>query len=188
MINLFVNYYSDKNHNRQKELDFCLKKNLDNKLLNTVVINSQERMTYNDYFRLIRDYSKDQNDINIISNLDIFFDASVVLVEKMEPNSVFALTRWDYSMETGETNFFNRRDSQDCWIFRGHADNVYGDFCLGHPGCDNRIAYEFAKANWKISNPSLSLKTYHVHSSNVRNYNQKLTVPGPYHVLDPTTL
>ena len=31
MINLFYNYYKDKNKERQKEIDFCLEKNLSNK-------------------------------------------------------------------------------------------------------------------------------------------------------------
>ena len=159
MINLFVNYYTDKNAHRQKELDFCLKKNLDNKLLNVVVIDSQNRMTYTDYFKLIKKYSADQEDINIIANLDIFFDSSIELINNIKHNTLFALTRWDYKLETGESVFFDRKDSQDCWIFRGHVVDVFGDIYLGHPGCDNRIAYEFTKSNWVVSNPSLSIKS-----------------------------
>ena len=52
MINLFTNYYIDKNSDRQKEIDLCLAKNLSNKLLNVVVLDSQARLTYKDFFSI----------------------------------------------------------------------------------------------------------------------------------------
>lgn len=189
MINLFVNYYQDKDPERQKELDVCLKKNLENKLLNVVVIDSQTRMTYNDYFKLINNYSSFE-DINIISNSDIYFDETIERTNILNAKQCFALTRWNFNQD-GTSTYFNCSDSQDCWIFRGKIADVEGSFFLGYRGCDNRIAYEFQRAGWNISNPSLTIISYHLHLSDVRNYSltdNEFLIPGPYLQLYPSSL
>ena len=93
-----------------------------------------------------------------------------------------SLTRW----ETSPNLFFlNRRDSQDCWIFKGKINHIQSDFFTGIPGCDNAIADRIARAGYDIINPSRTIKSYHVHKSSERNYgNQK--VPMPYKFLQPT--
>jgi len=182
MINLFYNYYKAKTKERQKEIDFCLHKNLSNNFLNTIIIESQENLTYNFFFDTINKFSIG-NDINIICNSDIFFDESIALCSSINKNECIALSRWEYKGDN-QIKFLEREDSQDTWIFRGFIKNIYGDFTLGKPGCDNRIAYEIEKAGYKIINPARQIKTYHVHNSNIRNYNiknyQSQLVPGPY--------
>ncbi len=187
MINLFINYYVDKSAERQAEIDLCLINNLNNKLLNVVVLENQNRLKYNDYFKIINDYA-DVEDINIISNSDIYFDESIGLVSKLQLNQVFALARWDL-LADGTVQHFNRKDSQDCWIFRGKINReINGDFYLGYRGCDNRIAHEFLAVGYKVSNPSLDIKSYHVHNTNIRNYtttSAEFLVPGPYLTIAP---
>lgn len=182
MINLFYNYYKTTNEKRQKEIDFCLNKNLSNKNLNVIIIESQEALTYNYFFNQINKIT-DSEDINIISNSDIFLDDSILHCNDIKNNECYALCRWEYKSQSIIT-FANRVDSQDVWIFRGRVNNINGDFTLGKPGCDNRIAYEIKQAGYNIKNPSKTIKTYHVHNSNIRNYNIKnykqQVVPGPY--------
>ena len=189
MINLFTNYYVDKNLDRQKEIDLCLAKNLSNKLLNVVVLDSQARLTYKDFFSIANSYSSSE-DINIIANSDMYFDESIQRAEILGMRQCFALSRWNINQD-GSATHFNRSDSQDCWIYRGKITDVYGEFFLGYRGCDNRIAYEFNRAGWNISNPSLTIKSYHLHLTEVRNYtttDNTYLVPGPYLPLHPTTL
>jgi hypothetical protein len=186
MINLIYNYYKDKNPARQKEIDFCLNKNLSNKNINTIVIESQDRLTYSYYFKKINSVTL-PNDINIVCNSDIYLDDTILNCKNMAVDDCYALSRWDLKTN-GSAELFNRPDSQDTWIFKGKIrSNLYGDIFLGMPGCDNRIAYEIVKAGYRLSNPSKTIKTYHVHSSNIRNYSKKHdTVPGPYKQISPT--
>lgn len=190
MINLFYNYYKTANEDRQKEINFCLQKNLSNNLLNTIIIDSQENLTYNFFFNKINNLSTG-NDINIICNSDIFFDESVENVKYIKDNESFVLCRWEYK-KPSQIVFANRPDSQDTWIFKGKIKDINGDFFLGRPGCDNRIAYEIQKAGYVVKNPSKTIKTYHYHNSgirnyNVRNYNQQV-VPGPYLTIQPSSI
>jgi hypothetical protein len=189
-INVFVGYYQDKNQTRNDELMECMRCNINNPYINYVLIESDERMKYNDYFRIINAYS-DPNDVNVIMNLDIYLDPeSCSLLEKIKPKEMFALCRWE-KQPNGELKFADRPDSQDAWVFRGYID-INVDFHLGYAGCDNRLAKVFADAGWKVTNPSRTIKTIHIHSSNIRNYkpgkHNKMMVEGPYLTLTPTIL
>ncbi len=189
MINFFTNYYIDKNSDRQQELDLCLHNNFENKLLNVVVLSDSNRLTYNDFFNVINKYT-DLDDINIIANSDIYFDESIEYALSLKAKQCYALSRWDINSDRTATHF-NRSDSQDCWIFRGKITGVAGNFFLGYRGCDNRIAHEIRQAGWEISNPSLTIKSYHLHLSGIRNYtviNDKFLVPPPYLTLTPSFL
>jgi hypothetical protein len=186
MIRLFYNYYEDKNKTRKKEVDFCLQKNLENPYINVIIIETAEKPTYNMFFEKINDITKD-DDINIICNSDIFFDDTINLINNMKQKEVYALSRWDWINENN-IKLFNRQDSQDTWIIKGKAENIVGNFTLGKRGCDNRIAYEFKNAGYKISNPSLSIKTYHVHNSGIRNYTHHDSVPEPYLLVELSKL
>lgn len=186
MIRLIYNYYEDKNKVRKREIDFCLQKNLDNPHINVVIIETEEKPTYNLFFQKINEMTG-PDDINIICNSDIFFDETIILTATMKHKQVYALSRWDYINEHN-IKLFDRHDSQDTWIVKGRVENVISNFTLGKKGCDNRIAYEFKNAGYLISNPSRSIKTYHVHNSNIRNYSQRDIVPGPYHTVHITSL
>jgi hypothetical protein len=189
MINIFVNYYEDNNNKRNKELIKCLYKNINNPLFNFIMIESKDRLKYNDFFKIINVYS-DNDDINVISNLDIYFDETVSLMNNIKHNELYALCRWE-EIEENNIKFANRPDSQDVWAFRGHV-NIDCNFHLGYAGCDNRIAKIFDDNGWKVLNPSKSIKTIHVHNSNVRNYKKGHTnvyvVPGPYLTLPPQSM
>ncbi len=186
MIRLFYNYYEDKNVHRKREIDFCLQKNLANPYVMTIVFETKFKPEYQFFFNKINEITG-SDDINIICNSDIFLDETITLTSKMTHNDVWALARWDYYSENNIV-FANRPDSQDVWIMKGKVRPVVGDFTLGIRGCDNRIAHEFRQAGYNITNPSLSVKTYHVHNSGVRNYTFKDVVPPPYLTLSPETL
>lgn len=90
---------------------------------------------------------------------------------------------------------FNRPDSQDVWIVHGRPwNNLTAELnnndhlALGKPGIDNRLAYELLKAGYQVSNPSKSILSWHVHSTNIRQYSHLDVVPPPYAIVYPMTL
>lgn len=189
MINLFTNYYKGTNPVRQKEIDLCLYHNLSNRFLNTMVLNCQDRLTFKFFFDKINKITS-ENDINIVANSDIYFDEGVQLVSTISPIQCYALSRWDV-LSDGSVKHFNRPDSQDTWVFRGKIKaDVQADFNMGFRGCDNRLAHELKRAGYDVINPSITIKSYHVQNSNIRNYNlsKYFLVPGPYHTIKPTQL
>lgn len=186
MIRLLYNYYEDKNPTRKKEIDFCLQKNLANIHLNTIIIETPNKPSYQSLFTKINELTG-PDDVNIIANSDIFFDDTIALTYKMNHNDAWALCRWEWRSEE-KIEFANRPDSQDVWIFKGKVKNVVSNFTLGMRGCDNRIAYELAQVGYNVTNPSQSVKTYHVHNSQIRNYTMKDCIPPPYLTLSPSVL
>jgi SAM-dependent methyltransferase len=183
---IFFNYYEDKNIARRREIDMCLDRNLSNPLFDIVVIDSDDSPTFDLLFEKINLLALD-NDISIICNSDIFFDDSVRLAAKIGPKEVYALAPWDY-VQDNYSVFSNTKSKQDAWIVRGQVKGVRGDFQMGKPGSDSRIAYEFKEAGYTVINPSLSIKPHHVHLSGVRHYTEQDRVHGQYLYVDPTSL
>lgn len=232
--NLIVNYYNDKNDLRNRELNYCFFKNLHNEFIDNIVVICTEhdytklseilsgksyqkiipiitevRPTYNDYFRITRKIFNSEDNINIISNLDIIISEESLTKSKnikcvddylVNKSTCLALTRWDITADNVfNTNnhevgskLFDTPDSQDTWIFVGGVPQITGaDFTLGICGCDNGIAHLLEVSGYNVLNPSRTIKTYHFHITNIRNY---LNVNGqaieriqpPYKLLNPT--
>jgi hypothetical protein len=90
MVNLFTSIYTDKSAVRQKELIYCLNKNLANPHINKIYLfvdgevklpNSDKliiipfkRPTYRDFFNLIDRTVTSREDISIVANTDIYFN------------------------------------------------------------------------------------------------------------------
>ena len=128
------------------------------------------------------------NNINIISNLDIiipqetlYSEVSKTINDYIDSKTCLALSRWDIQ-ENNTYVHFDRSDSQDTWIFIGGVPNINGaDFTLGKCGCDNKILYLLDESGYFLINPSKTLKTYHLHLTNIRNYGN--VIPPPYNLL-----
>lgn len=179
MVNLFFNHY--KSIDRQHEIDECLEMN--RKVFDNVIIFS-ERLTFYEMFNLSKKYP---NDINVFCNSDIYFTDSEIL-KTIKPNQCYALTRWNKTSEG--IKFFDRKDSQDAWVFRGVVKDMPVNFTPGLWGCDNRLVHELQRAGYEVLNPSLSIKTIHLHESDNRNQERtpENTVPPPYKTLIPCHL
>jgi len=189
---LLINYYKDKNPERQSEIDECLQNNLRHPLIDHIIVFKEKdiilpadkkiipvewkvRPTYSDYIEMGNRY----NDIKILANSDIYFDESLVFCKTIRKKQVFALCRWNGV--NGQMEFYNKRDSQDVWIWAGKI-NVDCRFGLGVPGCDNSIAYMLMAAGYRVLSPSKTIKAIHLHDSGVRNYllEKMKRVEGPY--------
>lgn len=192
MVTLYTSYYQDKNPIRQKELDYCLKQNIDNPLIDRIMLFAEcdisnpkitvigtERPTYRQFFDAINEHTRHEFEISILANTDIYFDDSLRNIQ-ITSRQCLALSRWDVKPGK-ETKLHNERYSQDTWMFSGKVRKVrYCDFFLGVPGCDNRIAWELSQAGYRLFNPATKIKTYHYHPSDLHNYNSKMTIPKPY--------
>jgi hypothetical protein len=197
---LITPYYKTQSSERNAELDYVLKKNIESNIFDKIIlfcdpncippytderieiIIANNRPTYLDFFNQGNNHT---GSIIVISNSDIFFDESINISKKYikKKRRVLALTRYEYFKVTDifENKMIMGCDSQDSWVYLSpiNMNGMSIDFGLGIPGCDNRIAYELAK-NYNVVNPSYSIKTYHYHESNVRNYNPNNRLNGDY--------
>lgn len=182
-INLFINHFQCGDKERQKELDYCFNSNKESGLFSEI-INFSDRPTYSDFFKATESYP---NDINILANSDIYFNDTINLVQGIEKNKAYAITRseleGDDIVTFEEKHQYNKeaksKHSQDVWVFNGTVNNVIGNFNIGVPGCDNRIAYEISR-RYQLSNPSNVIQCIHKHKEESRNYSIKRPIPPPY--------
>ena len=177
-LNLFINTYTDKNEGRNTELQECLLKNK----LNNPSANIYElvgRPTFREVFNVINSVT-DRDSINIVLNSDIYLPEGFVC--NPQPGECYALSRWDVNAD-GSATHYNNSGSQDTWIFRGAIRMVEGaNFTQGVAGCDNKIAYLLTEAGYVVTNPSTTIKTYHLHLSGIRYYdkgNKTYRLPRP---------
>lgn len=150
-----------------------------NNKLEQIIIN--KRLSYQDVFNIIED--KQIKGYCILSNSDIFFDKSISILDKTglaNNKKMFALLRYEYKpgLSLKDSPIFDYRAcSQDTWIWHSNYNinkehrHVF-DFQLGIPGCDNTVAYLFQALGFNCHNEPLLIKTYHYHTSQVRNYNE----------------
>ncbi len=132
----------------------------------------------------------------VVANSDIFFDETLFLLRKSDigrtPDSTLkkcmAQLRYEYTPGANKHKIFGPRyDSQDAWIF--HTNHLpptkFLNFGLGVPGCDNKIAYLLNCSGFDIINHPEAIKTYHYHTSEIRNYTRKDAIPEPYSCIVP---
>lgn len=205
MTNLFISAYNEKDPARRKELHTCLMNNLKSGCFDAVWIIAESdngsydylsknynvnpyivnwlpctvRPTFETFFNAINTVSF-VDDTNVIANSDIYFEGIPV---KPLPHQCFALTRYEVE-KNGAVRFLNRKDSQDAYIFNSKIRVPKYCSFYNLPGCDNRICYELSKIGYEMSNPSLTIKTYHLHAGN-KSYDGKRKVNSPYLFLEP---
>jgi hypothetical protein len=187
LLRLFVNVYSDSDPRRAAELEECLRRNRQNPRLGEVVVLAG-RPTFREFFAAANRVAR-TDDISVIANSDIFFDDTLKHAATLPRSECFALSRWDVT-ENGDTELYDRSDSQDAWIFRGSISDLAANFTMGVPGCDNRLARLLADAGYCVTNPSRTIRANHLHLSRVYRYDHgpKSSVPGPYLCIPPTAL
>ena len=194
---LITSYYKTHNKERNEEIDFVLEKNVNSGIFERIVcvcdsihrpkIKSQileifsieNRPTYDDFFSIGNRY---HGKIIVLSNTDIFYDDSLCESKNLLKEArILALTRYEYDMKNKTSTMEMGCDSQDSWIYKSPIDisGIDTSFNLGIPGCDNRIAHELS-LKYRVINPSLTIKTHHVHESDYRTYDVNKRLEGPY--------
>jgi len=203
-MNLVLSLYNISDQKRKHEIEKAIELNLDNTYISRLIILNEGfnsillkhkkiqlhqidfRPTFND---LLQYCMKDE--INIISNNDIYFDETLKNAKSFISNNinvVFALTRIEKNGDLFRKNYC---DSQDSWIFWSNDIKDLGcfNFNMGVPGCDNRFAYELEyTAGLKVFNPSKTISTFHLHNSLKRNYSKNDQLKGNYLLLKPISI
>jgi hypothetical protein len=207
-INLFCQFFINKNLDRHNEILFVLKKNVENKFINKIYllnekiytndelgissdkiiqININKRLKFNDVFLFIN-----ENNItgyNVIANSDIFFDDSIEKLQYSDlhlSKKICSLLRYEFNIDNSDNSkllyhyFFG---SQDTWII--HSNNILDkdqiskfDFEFGKPNCDGKFSYLFYTFNYKIINDPKTIKTFHYHKSNFKTYTKNDLIIG----------
>jgi|TARA_Y100001934_G_scaffold164554_1_gene195971 hypothetical protein len=196
VINVFFPYYQCGDKERQKEIDLCLGKNAENKLINKLfvviddgcecpvisdnieIIHINKRLTYKYWIELTQQYC--QAGVTILCNSDIYFNETLSVIDEVlfSEKSFISLSRWEL-LGGSLSKHPNPHWSQDTWAMRVGEQLSPSfmhqlDFPMGVPRCDNKIAYLFATQGWKIFNPVDFLVSIHVHETEMRTYHKKL--------------
>jgi hypothetical protein len=145
------------------------------KMIEQIIIN--KRLSYNDFFKYVNE--SQLNGFMVLSNIDIFFDASIFNLYKSSiksKKSLIALLRFDYSPPSIPLTLKTVTDcSQDTWIFQSTfipSPAKQFEIELGSLGCDNKIAYLLHALNYKIFNEPYFVRTYHYHKNPIRSYKE----------------
>lgn len=185
MINHYISFFDSGNEERQEELIRCLEINTDNKHIDKIYILLEDpnycipqfnnkkielvkygkRPTYKSVFAFINSLNL-KNTIHIVSNTDIYYDDTIELLKSVDfENKLIALTRYE-TKDNKIVIHHNDRGSQDSWIFYENVqfDKADIDFYFGIFGCDNRLVYEMRRQGYKIINPCIQIKSYHLHN------------------------
>jgi hypothetical protein len=207
MFHIVTSYYRSEHPQRQKEIDDCLLKNVENPYIQSIhLLNDQiypleflsdqrkivQKVVDDDHKkRLGFDYAIQyinenlMNERYILTNSDIYFDDTLKLIQDYNfTNTVMALSRYDNG------HLCNRGDSQDCWIGVAplQVDLSLCSFKFGIGRCDNRIAWVIHHAGYHLFNPSKTIHIHHLHQSNIRNYIGLPGVGGEIHFVEPCEL
>jgi hypothetical protein len=207
-IHLFLQFYIDKDKSHFEEIQFALKKNVENPYIDSIIMLNERiysddelgvshskikqvvihnRITYSDFLKYkIKGYK-------VLINSDIFVDETIQHVKKSDIHickKMVALLRYEYNnnqpyLFCSEKNPNGRPDSQDTWIIHSNhtfSDKEYAIFNLqlGIPGCDNKICYLFSILGYEIYNDPVYIKSYHCHIKSERNYKGRIEPPYCY--------
>jgi hypothetical protein len=169
------------------------------------------RPTYAECFAVATKVA-DPDTISVIANADIYFDETLALARPMRDIDCYALLRYEtirYERPDlhivgevgGQQHWGFRPDkqnprareelcngSQDAWIFKGPIFVKGADFSPGLMNCDTRIAWQASATCYRVCNPSLSIKCWHVHRDWHTKHNEKKLPPGPELFCQPCSL
>ena len=213
-IHLFIQFYIDSSSKRQIEIRECLRQNVANPhitqihMLNERVYTDEElgvkstkitqtvigrRMMYSDVFAHVNDQSI--RGYVVIANSDILFDSTLENVRSSDihlAKKMYAQLRYEYNpIDPSLSKIFGPRyDSQDVWIL--HTNFVVPKkqerafhFPLGKPGCDNKLIYIFWILGFAVLNDPEFIRTFHYHTSQLRNYDSSDKIGQPWAALFP---
>lgn len=213
MVNLYFNFYTGENKDRNFEIDFCFNKNFNSKVFDKIYLIISEsdlcnfnlkseiiekiifnkRPTFKDYIDIINNTCGDE-DINVFMNSDCYICKETSHnILKIKKEEMWCLQKYNIIDNNLNFEFENIDCSQDVWVFKGKPKKIENiDFYFGIPGCDNRFSYECEKCGYYVLNPSLDLKFFHYHLSSFRTcpYDkwEQNRIQRPYKMIQPSKL
>lgn len=191
---LYVSHWTPPTDDRRREIDECLRRNIDCPAIDRIVLLAQstedhrasvpqssklvwlelppdvQRPRYSDFFQAVNSYTTTPWDLNIVANADVFFDETLNLLKPLNLFGVcIALSRWEWKNDHAASVAYE--NSQDCWIFQGPIRPLTEqiDFPIGIYGCDWRIAWILRHNDYVLVNVPYDVRHYHIHDSTYRN-------------------
>jgi len=187
-LNILCQYYNDDATDRQKEIDYCFKYNLENHLVKRLIhfqepettipewlsknekfvsVPCNERLTYKRAFQYASTYLK--NEFVCVCNADIFMTMDSPwneMYERLKKGGVvFAQSRHDFDgtrlYKDPTLQKLAYAHSQDAWFFIPPVTISDCDFAIGTLGCDNAIADRFNKSGLRPINSPNQYKIGH---------------------------
>ena len=203
---LLVPAYPHPDHARRGEIALCLRANLANAAISRVVVFGQpdvathdklesvpagDRPTFAEMFAFAERFA---GEVVIVANADIYFDATLAHAAGIGAGEMYALSRW--CPETQRICGPPMDSGADAWIFRAPLPAALPaalraeprQIAQGMPFCDHRLARIALDAGLRVTNPSLSVRAWHMHATALRTYTHADTIAGPYVWLPPTLL
>jgi hypothetical protein len=216
---IFTQFFKHISNRRYKEIKECLINNCKCPFITKIVLLNEKdysnewanipgsskihqiitgkRITYWDFLSSVREIAPN-NCFVILANADIYFDHTLKELWKVNmTDKMFGLLRWDVQEDRDDPPkiFGPRSDSQDSWIMLAKSikdrtfDKNTFEYELGKPGCDNKFTSDMIRMKMLIANPALSIKSYHIHISNMRNYTKADYIKTDiYAVVDPSRI
>jgi hypothetical protein len=208
---IMTQYFIHSNSKRAREIRKCLMNNCSNKFIDKIILLNEtdlsaewksfkhsdkieqhiigSRLTYADLIKATIEHIP-KNTIIAYLNADIYLDDSIHHVYTLNMrDKMLALLRWDTTESGEEPKLFGPHpDSQDTWIvFSDSVQERKWDFTklgyqLGRAGCDNRFTFDMFSNRFLICNPAKTIKTLHIHKSEIRNYDRTDITPSPYYI------
>jgi hypothetical protein len=187
---LIIQYYKDKNQDRQDEIDACLKYNITNNKIHKIIVLVEEgrcelkdfnkkfksdkidarlfpRIKFNNVFEFCKEFLP-VDAICGIANNDIILCKNADWATCL-PNSncVQTLTRHEiYNQNKAKIDDMAYMKSwcNDLWVFQNPVRELkHIDFQIGdNPGCDNAINHRFSQAGYWCINDAHKFITYHI--------------------------
>ena len=153
------------------------------------IIKEQDRVSYNNFFKLANEMETKPYDFHVLLNADMEWtlEASMGLEHCLWEKQKYAICplRW----EDRKTMFDVRCNSQDAWGFVHESlpdsSKLMANIKLGNPGCDNRILMELMVQGFQTLNHPIQFPTIHHHKTEIRDYSPKDLIPKPYLFVRP---
>jgi hypothetical protein len=198
---MITQFFKHKDNKRFKEIKECLTRNCACPHIDKIILINEKdlsaeyeningaskieqfisgrRLTYANFLQYVYDVVP-KNVFTVLCNADIYFGDSLLDLHKINmEDKMLGLLRWDVDTGGDAKIFGPRADSQDTWIFLSDSiksrkwDYNKLNFQLGQPGCDNAFAGHILRQRFLLSNPAVTFKTFHLHNTNIRNYDKK---------------
>ena len=216
---LIQQYFRHPTSRRAREIRLCLEKNIESPWIDNIILLNEveykdlpvspkittvvigQRLRYYDVFKAIQTRVP-AGAFVIFSNSDIWFNNTLSYLWKIslaEKRLFLAILRWEDKGTGGGSDgtshiYGPRADSQDTWILARDSMNFEPTeeelgFPFGQSGCDNVITVTMLRHKFLVVNPGYSIKTMHLHNSNIRNYEPKDVLYRPVFLyVDPTPI
>lgn len=181
---LICQWYTPSDRRRLTELETARRQNESSGLFSRCLYldGDSRRWDYGELFEMAASQFRGQ--VCVVANTDITFDSTAkALPELCRPGRLIALTRWETPHSPrmlghfADERFFS--GTQDAWVFAGGMIKpIAAGVQLGVVGCDNRIVGDAVLRGVEVVNPSLTVRTRHLHADTHRR--DRPSVYGKY--------